>query len=76
LSYLVISLLQVFFNFHLIFHYLFYYYFLLYFHVLQQVQKYSVDFELARKIGYHCGYSMFNCGRNLYDNDCWRELYR
>jgi len=40
------------------------------------VQKYSVDFELARKIGYHCGYSMFNCGRNLYDNDCWRELYR
>ena len=27
-------------------------------------------------LGYHCGYSMFNCQRNLYDNDCWRNDYR
>ncbi|KAJ1430649.1 hypothetical protein B484DRAFT_448803 [Ochromonadaceae sp. CCMP2298] len=40
------------------------------------VQKYSVDFSLARRIGYHCGYSAFNCGLNLYDFDCSREKYR
>ena len=37
------------------FHYLFYYYF----HVLQQIQKYSFDFGLSCKIGYHCGYSNY-----------------
>jgi hypothetical protein len=40
------------------------------------VQRYSVDGSLARRIGYHCGYSEFNCGLNLYDYDCYRDMYR
>jgi len=40
------------------------------------VQKYSVDHALAKRIGYHCGYSAWNCGINLYDFDCERDMYR
>mmetsp|Transcript_20410 Transcript_20410/g.34181 ORF Transcript_20410/g.34181 Transcript_20410/m.34181 type:complete len:277 (+) Transcript_20410:401-1231(+) len=40
------------------------------------VQRYSVDFGLAKKIGFHCGYSMYNCGVNLYVTDCRRESFR
>lgn len=40
------------------------------------VQRYSVDAGFARKIGYHCGYCMYNCGVNLYDVDCRRDWYR
>ena len=37
------------------------------------VYKYA---HAAKRIGYHCGYSMFNCGLNLYDFDCERDMYR
>lgn len=40
------------------------------------VLRYSDDFGLARQLGFQCGYSIFNCGVNLYDVACSRDRYR
>lgn len=34
------------------------------------------DFGIARSFGYRCGYSLHNCGVNLYDNECKRAMFR
>lgn len=34
------------------------------------------DFNIARNFGYRCGYSLHNCGLNLYDNECNRLRFR
>lgn len=34
------------------------------------------DFEIARNFGYRCGYSLQNCGVNLYDKECKRIMFR
>lgn len=31
---------------------------------------------MNKRFGYQCGYSVHNCGLNLYDNECKREFYR
>jgi hypothetical protein len=29
-----------------------------------------------KRFGYQCGYSVHNCGLNLYDKECKRDFYR
>eukprot|EP01031_Cornospumella_fuschlensis_P039386 gene39386-47944_t len=40
------------------------------------VLRFHDDFGLARLLGFQCGYSIFNCGVNLYDVACSRDRYR
>jgi hypothetical protein len=40
------------------------------------VLRTSNDFQIAKKFGYRCGYSMHNCGLNLYDFECSRVKFR
>lgn len=40
------------------------------------VLRASSDFGVARTFGYRCGYSLHNCGVNLYDNECKRSMFR
>lgn len=40
------------------------------------VLRFHEDFGLARQLGFQCGYSIFNCGVNLYDVACTRDRYR
>jgi hypothetical protein len=34
------------------------------------------DFHVKKQLGFRCGYSIHNCGLNLYDNECSRERFR
>eukprot|EP00667_Euglena_gracilis_P018282 EG_transcript_19394 len=36
----------------------------------------SRDAHISRDLGFQCGFSMFNCDRNLYLSACTRDLYR
>jgi hypothetical protein len=40
------------------------------------ILRFHDDFGLAKQLGFQCGYSIFNCGVNLYDVPCSRERYR
>eukprot|EP01039_Chlorochromonas_danica_P004340 gene4337-4761_t len=38
--------------------------------------RFRDDFPLDKTLGFQCGYSVFNCGVNLYDVACSRDRYR
>lgn len=40
------------------------------------IHYFSHDFHLRRLVGFQCGYSIHNCGVNLYDFECSRERFR